>query len=240
MKLLDYIVKRMNGAQYGAPEFYWWVSENLPQEDASPILAAIDSGSEVNVKQAIIDHFEHHQLYPLALHYVAAAHWLDDDPEQVSRIEYSTYVTMHSTEHEVDTEDDEYEIECVYNADARLTLKRQVEAAFYQAIAHGHKPWRGLFIALPPNQFGAESVTFRCMKSDRDRVHAAFLEQQIKNRNLPLCEQQDAIIPDVHYNVYVNINRGFGETGINVGRVVTLHVKHLHVTAHPREWYKRF
>ena len=85
-KLLQFIVSRMNGQKYGAPEFYWWVKENLPEEDAEPILNAIDAGDECKVKEAIFEHFDRHKLYPLALAYVRAVKWLDDDPEQSREI----------------------------------------------------------------------------------------------------------------------------------------------------------
>jgi len=236
--LLNYIVGRMNGAKYGAPEFYWWVSENLPKADAEPILDAIDSACEANVKRAISDYFTRHQLYPLALHYVAAASWLNDDPEQSNPLTYGTYVTMHSTEHALDTQEDEYEIEATYQADARLTLRRQVLGAYLQALRHGHKPWRGIVIELPRNRFNVECVSLRCLKADRDRVQGAFMAQHEKNRHLPPEEQKEATIRDVHFNVHVTIRTGESCCeGFAVDRVVTLHVKHQHVSAHPREWY---
>lgn len=236
-KLLNYIVGRMNGAKYGAPEFYWWVSENMPEEDARPILDAIDSGCEGNVKQAIYEHFNRKQLYPLALHYVAAVSWLDDDPEMSNPLEYSTYVTMHSTDRAVDTADDEYEIEATCQADARLTLKRQVLQAYEQALRHGHKPWRSVIIELPRNQWNVELVSVRCLKVDRQRVKDAFMEQHEKNRNLPPEEQREAVLRDVHLNFHVQY--ATRTEGFSVERTLTLHVKHLHVSAHPREWYVR-
>ena len=228
----------MNGAKYGAPEFYWFVREQLPTEDADPICAAIDTGCEAKVKETINEYFAKHQLYPLALHYVAATSWLTDDQEQSNGLTYSTYVTMHSTEHAQDTADDEYEIECEYQADARRTLKRQVIAAYEQALRHGHKPWRGIVIEVPRNHWAIECVSIRCLKIDRDRVKAAFMEQHEKNRHLPPEEQKEAIIPDVHLNIHVTINTGTHNCeDFAVGRVLTLHVKHQHISANPREWY---
>lgn len=235
-KLLRFICDRMNGAKYGAPEFYWWVSENLAEEDARPILDAIDSGCEWNVKEAIFEHFNRHQLYPLALHYVAAARWLEDDPEQSNALEYSTYVTMHSPDRAVDTEDDEYEIEATYQADARRTLRRQVTAAYLQALRHGHKPWRSIIIELPRNQWGIDCVSIRCHSNDRKRVKEAFTEQHEKNRCLPPIEQKTATIGGVTLRVAL---LKVGSEAKEIRKVVTLHVKHQHITAMPREWYKK-
>lgn len=235
-KLLLYIVGRMNGRKYGAPEFYWWVKETLPEEDAEPILDAIDSGSEWNVKEAIFEHFNRYQLYPLALHYVAAVNWLDDDPEECNELEYSTFVTMHIPELGKDTE---HEVSAKVLTDARQTLCRQVTAAYLQALRHGHKPWKGIFIELPRNQWCAEGVSIRCLKDDRERVKAAFLEQYEKNRNLPPKQQQAAMIPNVRLNIHVTINRGNMECkDLSFERNVNLTVTHQHITAHPREWYK--
>lgn len=237
-KLLRFICDRMNGAKYGAPEFYWWVSENMPEEDARPILDAIDSGCEHNVKEAIFEHFNRKQLYPLALHYVAAVSWLQDDPERSNALEYSTYVTMHSPYRAVDTADDEYEIEVTCQADARLTLKRQVIAAYQQALRHGHKPWRSVIIELPRNQWNIEFVSIRCQKVDRERVKSTFMEQHEKNRHLPAEERKSATIGGVHLNICAHIDTGKGECeNFSVERVVTLDVRHQHITAHPREWY---
>ena len=233
-KLLQFIVSRMNGQKYGAPEFYWWLKENLPEEDAEPICRAIDTGCETNVKTAIFEHFTKHQLYPLALHYVAAASWLQDDPEQSNELTYSTYVTMHSTEHALDTEDDEYEIECDYQADARRTLKRQVVACYEQALRHGHKPWRGILIELPQNQFNLGYVSIRCGRSSRAMVKDIFTEQHQKNRRLPSEEQKEAIISNVELLATCHKTDG---TDFEIRKVVTLHVKHQHISAYPREWY---
>lgn len=233
-KLLRFICDRMNGAKYGAPEFYWWVSENMPEEDARPILDAIDSGCEHNVKEAIFEHFNRKQLYPLALHYVAAVSWLQDDPEQSNALEYSTYVTMHSPDRAVDTADDEYEIEATCQADARLTLKRQVIAAYQQALRHGHKPWRSVIIELPRNQWNIEAVTIRCGRGDRQRVKDVFTAQHEKNRRLPPEEQREAVIPDTELRVAL---LKVGSEAKEIRKVVTLEVRHQHIGAHPREWY---
>lgn len=235
-KLLRFICNRMNGAKYGAPEFYWWVSENLAEDDARPILDAIDSGCEWNVKEAIFEHFNRYQLYPLALHYVAATRWLEDDPEQSNALEYSTYVTMHSPDRAVDTADDEYEIEATYQADARRTLRRQVTAAYLQALRHGHKPWRSIIIDLPRNQWGIDSVGIRCHSNDRKRVKEAFAEQHEKNRRLPPIEQKTATIGGVTLRVTLHKEDHSTE---ELSRAVTLDVKHQHITAMPREWYKK-
>ena len=233
-KLLPFIVARMNGAKYGAPEFYWFVREQLPTEDADPICAAIDTGCEAKVKQAINEYFAKHQLYPLALHYVAAASWLTDDPEQSNALTYGTYVTMHSTEHAQDTADDEYEIECEYQADARRTLKRQVIAAYEQALRHGHKPWRSLIIELPRNQWGIDLLSIRCGRGDRARVKDVFTAQHEQNRHLPPAEQKEAILPNTE--ILVTAQKADG-TEFEIRKVVTLHVKHQHISAYPREWY---
>lgn len=235
-KLLRYICDRMNGAKYGAPEFYWWVSENLPEEDARPLMDAIDSGDENNVKNAIREHFNRHQLYPLALHYVSAVNWLQDDPEQSSAHTYGTYVTMHSTEHALDLSEDEYEIEATCQADARLTLKRQILSTYQQALLHGHKPWQSLIIEPAINQNEIDLVSIRCRNGDRKRVKDTFTALHEQNRNLPATEQKEIIIPNVEIKATVKKMDG---TEFEVYKEITLHVTHQHIWAHPRSWYQR-
>jgi hypothetical protein len=166
---------------------------------------------------------------------VAAVNWLQDDPERSNALEYSTYVTMHSPDRAVDTADDEYEIEATCQADARLTLKRQVIATYQQALRHGHKPWRSVIIELPRNQWGIDCVAIRCSKVDRERVKSTFMEQHEKNRRLPVEERKSATIRDVHLNIHAQY--ATRTDGFSVERVVTLDVKHQHIGAHPREWY---
>lgn len=239
-KLLRYICDRMNGAKYGTPEFYWWLKENLEPQDAEPICSAIDSDCELNVRNAIQQHFENHQLYPLALHYVNAVRWLTDDPEQSNELEYSTHVTMHSTEHDEDTPDDDYEIEATCHTDARLTLRQQVWAAYQQALDHGHHPWRAILIELPPNRFCVEGVSIRPLKNDRERVKASFTRAHEYDRQNPVFGGRTIVIPDVTLNIHIWRNTGaYSGTseGFHVERKVTLSIRQQHISARPREWY---
>lgn len=235
--LLNFIVGRMNGAKYGAPEFYWWVSENLPEEDARPILDAIDSGCEAKVKQAIFEHFSRHQLYPLALHYVGAVNWLQDDPEQSNGMEYGTWTKMHMTDQEGNDKGEEYfEVMGFCQTDARLTLKRQVIAAYEQALRHGHEPWTSLLIDFPREICGFDMCSIRVMKEDRERVVKTYKEQHEKNRHLPAEEQKEAVISDVKVRVTLRNGRTNREP-LRVERTVTLRVKHQHISAFSKEWY---
>ena len=239
-KLLQFIVSRMNGQKYGAPEFYWWVKENLPEEDSEPICSAIDSGCEAKVKQAINDHFTKHQLYPLALHYVSAVNWLQDDPEQSVAITYSTYVTMHSTEHANDNAEDEYEIEAVYQADARLTWKRKIQGAYEQALRHGHKPWHGLLLDVEPMKCAHPTwITIKADKLCRKLAQDIFQDQHAKNRRLPPEEQKEATIPNFRANIDITWLEDGKEQDLKFSKVLTLHVKHQHISAMPRSWYQR-
>lgn len=238
-KLLRYICDRMNGAKYGTPEFYWWLKENLEPQDAEPICSAIDSDCESNVRKAIQQHFENHQLYPLALHYVSAVRWLTDDPEQSNALEYSTFVTMHSTEHDEDTPDDDYEIEATCHTDARRTLRQQVWAAYQQALDHGHHPWRAIFIELPPNRFRVDGVSIRPVKNCRDQLKAVFTKAHERNRNYPMFGGWSIIIPDVNLNIHVCRNSDYNGTSedLSFERKVTLNISQQHISARPREWY---
>ena len=149
--LLNYIVGRMNGAKYGAPEFYWWVSENLPEEDARPILDAIDSGCEAKVKEAIFEHFDRHKLYPLALAYVRAVKWLDDDPEQSREIEVCLFMP---TLNKLTGKEEQTEVYYTYQADAHLRTREQLHRAYRLALRAGARPQDPVTLELDHKPLG--------------------------------------------------------------------------------------
>lgn len=150
-KLLNYIVKRMNGEKFGAPEFYWWVKENLAEEDAEPILNAIDAQDENAVKEAIFEHFSRHKLYPLALAYVRAVKWLDDDPEESTEVEVAFFVP---TLNKLTGKEEQTEVYYTYQADARLRTREQLHRAYRLALRAGARPTDSVMLELEHKPFG--------------------------------------------------------------------------------------
>ena len=199
-KLVRYICDRMNGAKYGAPEFYWWVSENLPEEDARPILDAIDGRDEIKVKQAIYEHFNKHDLYPLALAYVRSVQWLEDDPEESVRMSVSFFAPLRNA---ITGKEEFTEVYYSYYVPTRLSVRRQVQQGFEMALKAGMKIWRGCSLeyhTTNSNNLKADYIDIYPDKDDRDRLEQEFKVWQAINLNKPYSDWQPLNVK-VKYNI---------------------------------------
>lgn len=205
MELLNKIVRRLNGDEkYGAPEFYWWVKENMSAEEAEPILNAIDTGRESKVKQAIFEHFNHHQeLRPLALCYVRAANWLEDDPEDATPVRMSLFVPLRNAE---TGKDEFHEVEYEYQTRRGLSVYRQVMQGMELALKAGWRPWRSISFEwkLGDNSADMDYVLLRLESAEQRKQVKELYREWEQKQPADFADWEPLDLKDVKFEIQVS------------------------------------
>lgn len=205
-KLFSFIIERMNGAKYGAPEFYWWVKENLPKKEAEPILKGIDSGDNWEVQKAIYDYINHRDIYPLILRYVSAVSWLDDDPDEAILMSVSFFAPLRNVYSDID---EMTEVYYKYWAPARATTRRQVQQGFEMALRAGLQIWRGCSIEYQEgsSSLGADFIDIFPRLEECDRLKNAFKDWEAKNKSVVWKDWQPLTVTAEYQIGYYDVRK---------------------------------